>query len=125
MWPGHADLVVLKHFRDSPDTYEDILQMVEENWNAQRSSIMPKASQDDEDEKIDIACALHLGMTTAVPEFRAEKIAYRDGYKRPGKDGVHVDKDYFNRLGLLESLEPAFETDTAVPYAKKLLARVN
>ena len=118
--PGHDDIVVLKFFRDSLDTYEDILLMVEEVWNAKRSSFLPKAGQNCEDEQVDISVALHIGMTTAVPEFRAEKIAYRDGYKRPGEDGVHVDKDHFKKLGLPASLEPVFDADNAVAKVKEL-----
>ena len=57
-------------------------------------------------------------MTTAVPEFRAEKIAYRDGHERPGEDGVYVDKGHFEKLGLPRSLKPAFDIDAAVKKVK-------
>lgn len=116
--PGHDDIVVLEYHRDSLDTYTDVLEMVTELWNAKRSSFVPKADKDDEDKKIDIAFALHLGMTTAVSEFRAEKISYRDGYERPGEDGVHVDQDYFKELGLPDSLKPDFDIDAAVTRLK-------
>ncbi|KFG85852.1 hypothetical protein MANI_011644 [Metarhizium anisopliae] len=33
---------------------------------------------------------------------------------RPGENGVYIDKEYFQKLGLPESLEPAFDSDTAV-----------
>ncbi|KAL8902572.1 MAG: hypothetical protein Q9207_004573 [Kuettlingeria erythrocarpa] len=123
--PGHADIVVLRYYRDSLDTYDDILNMVAEIWNAKRSSFLPKPDEESEEEqRIDIAFALHLGMTTAVPEFRAEKIAYRDGYKRPGEDGVYVDQDHFKKLGLPESLEPAFDADGAVALLKEKFAEV-
>ena len=92
--------------------------MIREIWNARRSSFLPKAGSGDEDKKVDIDFAIHLGMTTAVPEFRAEKIAYRDGYERPGEDGVYVDKEHYKKLSLPESLEPAFDTDAAVKKVK-------
>lgn len=92
--------------------------MVEELWTARRSSFLPEPSPGHEDEVVDFAFGLHLGMTTAVPEFRAEKISYRDGYKRPGEDGVYVDEEHFQKLGLPESLEPAFDSDTAVAQIK-------
>ena len=79
--PGrHSDIVVLKYYRDSMDTYEDVLQVVEEIWSARRSSFLPKADPENDDEEVDIDFAIHLGMTTAVPEFRAEnhhKISHR------------------------------------------------
>ena len=68
----------------------------------------------DGNEKVDIGFCVHLGMTTAVPEFRAEKVAYRDGYERPGEDGVYVDEEQFEKLGLPETFEPAFDIDAAV-----------
>ena len=75
--------------------------MVAEIWDSKRSTfLLPKADKDQENEEIDIAFSLHLGMTTKVPEFRAEKVAYRDGYWRAGEDGVEVDKEYFKKLGL-------------------------
>ena len=121
--PGrHSDIVVLKYHRDSLDTYEDVLHMVGEIWNARRSSFLPKVDPDNEDEEVDIDFAVHLGMTTAVPEFRAEKIAYRDGYERPGEDGVYVGEDYFKKLGLPESLKPAFDIDSAVEKVKTQFA---
>ncbi|KAL8791933.1 MAG: hypothetical protein Q9195_005509 [Heterodermia aff. obscurata] len=116
--PGHNDIVVLKYRRDSLDTYKDVLQMMEEMWKARRSSFLPKADSGHEDEEVDIGFAVHLGMTTAVPEFRAETIAYRDGYERPGEDGVYVDEEYFKDLGLPESLEPVFDIDAAVKKVK-------
>ena len=58
-------------------------------------------------------------MTTAVPDFSAEKIAYRDGYESPGEDGVYVEKEHFTKLGLPESLKPAFDTDAAVTKVKE------
>lgn len=92
--------------------------MIEEVWTARRSSFLPEPSHDQEDEVVDFSFGLHLGMTTAVPEFRAERIAYRDGYERPGEDGVYIDKEYFQKLGLPESLEPAFDSDTTVARVK-------
>ncbi|CAF9939983.1 MAG: hypothetical protein HETSPECPRED_002123 [Heterodermia speciosa] len=61
----------------------------------------------DEEEEIDIGFALHLGITTAVLEFRAETIAYRDGYERLGENGVYVDKEHFKKLGFSESFHTA------------------
>lgn len=118
--PGQADIVVLKYFRDSLDTYNDVHQMVEEVWDARRSSFLPQPDQGGENEHIDITFALHLGMTTPVPEFRAENIAHRDGYERPGEDGVYVDKERFKVLGLPESLKPVFDIDIAVEKVKQM-----
>ncbi|KAK9444585.1 hypothetical protein VB005_01648 [Metarhizium brunneum] len=115
---GKPDIVVLKYHRDSLDISEDILKMIEEVWTARRSFFLPESSHDQEDEVVDFAFGLHLGMTTAVPEFQAERIAYRDGYERPGEDGVYIDKEYFQKLGLPESLDPAFDSDTAVARVK-------
>lgn len=112
--PGKPDIVVLKYHHDSLD----ILKMIKEVWTARRSSFFPEPSPGQEDEVVNFAFGLHLGMTTAVPEFRAEKIAYRDGYERPGEDGVYIDKEYLYKLGLPESLEPAFDPDTAVARVK-------
>ncbi|XXG99309.1 hypothetical protein Hte_005646 [Hypoxylon texense] len=92
--------------------------MVEELWTAGRSSFLPSPSPGHEDEVVDFAFGLHPGMTTAVPEFRVEKISYRDGYKRPGEDGVYVNREHFQKLGLPESLELAFDTDAAVARVK-------
>lgn len=83
--------------------------MVGEVWNAKRSSFRHKASQDCEDEQVDNAVALHLWMTTTIPEFRVKKIAYRNGYERPGEDDIHVNKEPFKRISLPEPLKPAFE----------------
>lgn len=88
--------------------------MVEEVWKARRSFFLPEPSPGYEDEVVDFAFGLHLGMTTTIPEFRAEKIAYRDEYDRAGEDGVYVDKEHFQKLGLSTSLEPIFDTDIAV-----------
>ncbi|KAF5128311.1 hypothetical protein E5D57_009247 [Metarhizium anisopliae] len=115
---GKPDIVVLKYHRDSLDIYKDILKMIEEVWTARRSFFLPEPSHDQEDEVVDFAFGLHLGMTTAVPEFQAERIAYRDGYERPGEDGVYINKEYFQKLGLPESLDPAFDSDTAVARVK-------
>ena len=117
--PGGPDIVVHKHFRDSLDSYEEILQMVKEIWDAKRSSFFPKPDQNQVNEDVDIAFCLHLGMTTRVPEFRAEKIAYRDGYWRAGEDGVEVDKEHFKKLGLPESLKPGFNVDAAIAKVKQ------
>ena len=92
--------------------------MAEEIWNARRSSFLPEADPGCEDEEVDITFTIHLGMTTAVAEFRAEQIPYRDGYERPGEDGVYVDKEYFKTLGLPESLQPEFDIDAAVKKVK-------
>ena len=94
--------------------------MVREIWDSKRSSFLPQADQSQAEEVIDIAFSLHLGMTTKVPEFRAEKIAYRDGYWRLGEDGIEVDKEHFKKLGLPESLEPGFDLDAAVARVKEL-----
>ena len=94
--------------------------MVREIWNSKRSCFLPKADQSQENEDVDIAFTLHLGMTTKVPEFRAEKIACRDGYWRAGEDGIEVDKEHFKKLGLPESLEPGFDVDAAVARVKEL-----
>lgn len=118
---GKPDIVVLKYHRDSLDIYEDVLKMIEEVWTARRSSFLPEPNPGHEDEVIDFAFGLHLGMTTAIPEFRAEKVAYRDGYERPGEDGVYVDNEYFQKLGLPESLAPAFDSDTAVEQVKAVV----
>lgn len=117
--PGKSDIIVLKYFRDSLDEYEDILQMVGEIWDAQRSSFLPAPSTGHEEDHVDIAFSLHLGMTTPVPEFRVETSAPRDGYTRPGEDGVYVDKEYFKKLGLPEVLESGFDNDKAVAELKK------
>ena len=74
---------------------------------------------DDRKGKVDIDFCVHLGMTTAIPEFRAEKIAYRDGYGRPGEDGVYVDKEIFKNLGLPEKFEPAFDIDAAIERVRQ------
>ncbi|KAJ8124261.1 hypothetical protein O1611_g9380 [Lasiodiplodia mahajangana] len=116
--PGQPDIVVLKFRQDSLDVYKDILKMVKEVWTAKRTSFLPEPSPDHEDEVVDFAFGLHLGMTTAVPEFRAEKIAHRDGYERPGEDKVYVDKEYFQKLDLPGSLKPAFDSDAAVAQMK-------
>ncbi|QLI71263.1 uncharacterized protein G6M90_00g069810 [Metarhizium brunneum] len=99
---GKPDIVVLKYH------------------SLDRSTIFlpSEPSHDQEDEVVDFAFGLHLGMTTAVPEFQAERIAYRDGYERPGEDGVYINKEYFQKLGLPESLDPAFDSDTAVARVK-------
>ncbi|KAI0192522.1 hypothetical protein F4808DRAFT_475482 [Astrocystis sublimbata] len=122
--PGKQDIVVLKYRRDSLDVYADVLEMAEEVWAARRSSFLPphrpdtlrsrESADGNEDEIVDLAFGVHLGMTTAVPGFRAEKIAYREGYQRPGEDGVYVDEAHFRNLGLPESLKPCFDNDAAV-----------
>ncbi|KJK82408.1 hypothetical protein H634G_02602 [Metarhizium anisopliae BRIP 53293] len=78
--PGKPDIVVLKYHRNSLDIYEYILKMIEEVWTSRRSSFLPEPRPNQEEEVVDFAFGLHLGMTIAVPEFRDEKIAYRDGY---------------------------------------------
>lgn len=119
--PGRADIVILEYSRDSLDTYKDIQWMVEEVRDARRSSFLPQPpDQDGENEHVDITFVWHLGMMTPVPEFRAKKIAYIDGYERPGEDGVEVDKEHFKLLGLPESLKPAFGIDTVVAKVKHL-----
>jgi hypothetical protein len=117
---GKPDIIVLKFHRDSLDTYTDVLKVVEEAWQARRSSFSPEPEPGHENDLVDFAFALHLGMTTAIPEFRAETIAYRDGYKRPGEDGIFVDEEHFKKLGLPESFEPGFDSDKAVTHIKSL-----
>lgn len=115
---GKPDIVVLKHHPDSLDVYAEVLKMVEQVWEARRSSFLPAPSAGQENDVVDFAFGVHMGMTTAVPEFRAEKIAYRDGYKRPGEDGVYVDEDHFRNLDLPASLHPTFDNDAAVASVK-------
>ncbi|KAL8953435.1 MAG: hypothetical protein Q9222_000709 [Ikaeria aurantiellina] len=118
--PGHADIAIWKYHRDSLDTYKNILKMVEEIWNAKHSSFLPKAGpEDNEDDEVDITFVLYIRITTAVPEFRAKKVTYRDGYERAGEDRVYADKERFQKLRLPGSLEPGFDLDRAVASVKE------
>ena len=119
--PDRPEIVVLHYHRDSLDTHEDVLEVVSEVWRAHRSSFLSKTDDDDGGKQniVDITLVLHLSMTTAMPEFRVKKIAYRDGYTGPGEGSVYVDEDYFKNLGFPESLTPAFDCDIAVARLKK------
>ncbi|KAM7203896.1 hypothetical protein V8F33_001867 [Rhypophila sp. PSN 637] len=119
--PGKKDIRVLKYYRDTLDTYDDVRFVSRDIWAGDRSHFLPKPS-DAEDQHVDIDLILHIGMIALGwdhKQFRFETMARRDGYELPGDDGKHVDSALLKALGLPEMLSTSLDVEAAWQQVKK------
>ncbi|KAI1128361.1 hypothetical protein F5Y10DRAFT_292133 [Nemania abortiva] len=111
------DIRILKYFRDTLDTFEDVRSVSNNIWSGKRSFFLPESQLGDNEEFINIDAILHLGMIALgwdSNQFRFETVARRDGYIRtPGADGKHVNSGHLKSLGLPETLSTSFDVETA------------
>ncbi|KAI0104337.1 hypothetical protein GGR51DRAFT_561147 [Nemania sp. FL0031] len=114
--PNKKDIRILKYFRDTLDTYDDVRSVSNDIWSGKRSLFLPKPQPGDNEEVVNIDAILHLGMIALGwrhNQFRFETVARRDGYELPGDDGKHVDSDHLKSLGLPETLSTSFDINAA------------
>lgn len=107
---------ILKYFRDTLDTYDDVRHVSRDIWSGKRSLFLPKPEPNDKEEHVNVDFILHLGMIALGwdhNQFRFETTARRDGYNLPGDDGKFVDSDQLKRLGLPETLSTSLDVNAA------------
>ena len=116
--PGKRDIVIRKYARVTRDTYDDVRRVSKEIWGGQRSLFLPKLEPGEEDGILDIDFILHLGMEIRDGFFGFETRARRDGYEKPGDDGVYVDSTGLANEGLPEELFIKLNVEAAYDHVK-------
>ncbi|KAI9163603.1 hypothetical protein HJFPF1_05221 [Paramyrothecium foliicola] len=114
--PNKKDIRILEYFCDTLDTYDDVRSVSRNIWTSKRTSFLPEAQPDENEEHVRIDLILHLGMIALdwdPDQFRFETIAHRDGYKLPGDDGKYVDSDQLKNLGLPDTLTTSLDIEAA------------
>lgn len=116
---GKPDIEILKHARDSKDTYLDVRQVSKEIFEGSRRMFLPEPSSDEADDPANIDFVLHFGMETRGEQYAFETCAHRDGYEKPGADGTHVDSEHLKELGLPAILTTGFDVEAAFRKVRK------
>ncbi|KAH7325822.1 hypothetical protein B0I35DRAFT_457211, partial [Stachybotrys elegans] len=114
--PNKRDIRILKYYRDTLDTYDDVRAVSNDIWSGKRSMFLPTPQPDEKEERVHVDFILHLGMIALgwdADQFRFETIAHRDGYKLPGDDGKYVDSDHLKSLGLPDTLTTSLDVEAA------------
>ncbi|PNP37645.1 hypothetical protein TGAMA5MH_10413 [Trichoderma gamsii] len=114
--PGQKNIRILKYFRDTLDTYDDIRYVSRDIWSGKRSLFLPKPEPNDKEEHVNVDFILHLGMVALgwdPNQFCFETIAHRDGYNLSGDDGKFVDSNQLKHLGLPEMLSTSLDVKAA------------
>jgi hypothetical protein len=121
--PNKPDIAIHKYARTTHDTYTDVRRVSKEIWSGggQRSLFLPELGVGEEDDNtLDIDFILHLGMEVRDEFFGFETRARREGYKKPGDDGVYVDSAELEKEGLPAELYPKFDVEAAYEHVKSL-----
>ncbi len=109
---GEATIIILKYPQNIPCIYSEVRPMISRLWSGRRSVYQPQRS-DEEPREIDLM--LHIGMRPSENCFCFEKVARRDGYDKPGSDGIYLPAGDAEAggiwVGLPESLTPDLDID--------------
>ena len=84
---GETTITILKYPQNIPCTYSEVRPLISQLWSGRRSVYQPQRS---DEEPLEINLMLHIGMRPSENCFCLEKVARRDGYDKPGNDGIYL-----------------------------------
>ncbi len=105
---------IVKYPHDIESHYSEVMRVIPELWRGKLSVFDPKCPPN---QMIHIDLMLHIGMRRSENCYCFEKKARRDGYEKPGSDGVQLPPGNAERGGIWEGLpevlEPALDIELA------------